>query len=142
MSISHRLPHHSTTPTRRQFLAATALAAVAGNRRLSAADAVPTKHKYIDIHIHLGAFFYGQHVSVKGLLQWMDEHDVERAVIQPLVSPESALTLHPMQTSDAALEAAKDHPDRLIAFCCLDPARPLTPRHPRRIRIDRVTSPG
>lgn len=82
-----------------------------------AADEMPTKHKYIDIHIRLGAFFYGQHVSVKGLLEWMDEHDVERAVIQPLVSPESAPMLQPMQSSDAALEAAHDHPDRLIAFC-------------------------
>ena len=82
-----------------------------------AADEMPTKHKCIDIPIHPGAFFYGQHVSVKGLLEWMDEHDVERAVIQPLVSPESAPMLQPMQSSDAALEAAHDHPDRLIAFC-------------------------
>jgi len=96
-----------------------------------AADEMPTKHKYIDIPIHPGAFFYGQHVSVKGLLEWMDEHDVERAMIQPLVSPESAPMLQPMQSSDAALEAAHAHPDRLIAFCCLDPRAAIDPTAPK-----------
>ena len=88
-------------------------------------------HRYIDIHTHLGAFRVGQMVTVKGLLTWMDEHDVERAVIQPLVSPESAPVMQPMQTSDAALDAAQAHPDRLIAFCCLDPRASTTgtPRH-------------
>jgi predicted TIM-barrel fold metal-dependent hydrolase len=95
--------------------------------RVSAAPSPRPKHRYIDIHTHLGAFRFGQNVSVKGLLNWMDEHDVERAVIQPLVSPEAAPTLQPMQTSDAALEAAKAHPDRLIAFCCLDPRVTVDP---------------
>jgi hypothetical protein len=35
--------------------------------------AKPLKHRYIDIHAHLGAFRYGQYVTVKGLLNWMDE---------------------------------------------------------------------
>ena len=61
----------------------------------------------------------------------MDEHDVERAVILPLVSPEAAPGLQPMQTTEAALEAAKEHPDRLIAFCCLDP-RVTTTNPPAR----------
>jgi predicted TIM-barrel fold metal-dependent hydrolase len=47
----------------------------------------------------------------------MDEHQVERAVILPLVSPESAGYLQP---TDRALAAAKAHPDRLIPFCCID----------------------
>jgi len=109
--------------SRRSFLALSTLAAL----RVSAAPSPHPKHRYIDIHTHLGAFRFGQNVSVKGLLNWMDEHDVERAVIQPLVSPEAAPTLQPMQTSDAALEAAKAHPDRLIAFCCLDPRVTVDP---------------
>ena len=111
--------------TRRRFLAAGA--AFACSRRAFAAEVTHPKHRYIDIHTHLGAFRYGQNVTVQGLLNWMDEHDVERAVIQPLVSPESAPTLQPMQTSDAALEAAQAHPDRLIAFCCLDPRVTVDP---------------
>ena len=100
--------------SRRHFLATSAFAALG----TSAAPAVRPKHKYIDIHTHL---YFTRLVGAKGLLEWMDVHDVERAVIQPLVSPESAPTLHPLQTNDAALDAARAHPDRLIAFCCLDP---------------------
>jgi predicted TIM-barrel fold metal-dependent hydrolase len=107
--------------SRRRFLAASALAALACDRPAFAAPSTRPKHQYIDIHTHLGAFYFGREVSVKVLLQWMDEHDVERAVMLPLVSPEAAPRLHPMQTSDAAIEAARAHPDRLIAFCCLDP---------------------
>ncbi len=66
----------------------------------------------------------------QGLLDWMDQHDVERAVILPLVSPEAAPVLEPMQTSEAAIEAAAAHPDRLIAFCCLDPR--VTTTNPAR----------
>src|SRR6185503_6613240 len=72
-----------------------------------------------------------QNVSVNGLLHWMDEHDVERAAILPLVSPESAPVMQPMQTSDAAIEAARAHPDRLIAFCCVDPRATIDPNAPK-----------
>ena len=117
--------------SRRRFLAISALGALArGGSAFAAASARP-KHKNIDIHTHLGAFRHGQNVSVDGLLDWMDGHDVERAVIQPLVSPEAAPTLQPMQTSDAAIEAAKAHPDRLIAFCCLDPRVTVDPTTPK-----------
>ncbi len=115
--------------TRRQFLAA-ALATAFGRLMFAAPSARP-RYKYIDIHTHLGAFRPGQNVSVKGLLLWMDEHEVERAVILPLVSPESAPVMQPMQTSDAALEAAQAHPDRLIAFCCVDPRATIDPNAPK-----------
>lgn len=106
--------------SRRHFLATSAFAALGA----SAASPVRSKHKYIDIHTHL---YFTRLVGAKGLLEWMDAHDVERAVIQPLVSPESAPTLHPLQTNDAALDAARAHPDRLIAFCCLDPRVTVDP---------------
>ncbi|HEY6170181.1 MAG TPA: amidohydrolase family protein, partial [Verrucomicrobiae bacterium] len=117
--------------SRRHFLAASALGALASGRSAIAEQGARPKHKYIDIHTHLGAFRFGQNVSVKGLLTWMDEHDVERAVIQPLVSPESAPVMHPMQTNDAALGAAAAHPDRLIAFCCVDPRSTIDPTAPK-----------
>lgn len=117
--------------SRRHFFTASASAALAGPRFAVAASSARPRHKYIDIHTHLGAFRFGQTVSVKGLLTWMDAHDVERAVILPLVSPEAAPTLHPMQTNNAALEAARAHPDRLIAFCCLDPRVTIDPTAPK-----------
>jgi uncharacterized protein len=113
---------------RRRFLTLTSALAMAG-RPVCAAPA--PKHRYIDIHTHLGDFHFGRRVSVKGLLNWMDEHDVERAVIQPLVSPEAATRLQPMQTTEAALEAAQAHPDRLTAFCCLDPRVAIDPTAPK-----------
>lgn len=115
--------------SRRRFLRTAASGA------LIAAAATPahaaTKHRYIDIHTHLGAFRFGQVVSVKGLLEWMDAHDVDRACIQPLVSPEASPGVQPMHTTEAALEAAAAHPDRLIAFCCLDPRVTVDPTAPK-----------
>jgi predicted TIM-barrel fold metal-dependent hydrolase len=117
--------------SRRRFLAVSTLSVVMRGLPAVAAANTRPKHKYIDIHTHLGAFRFGQEVSVKGLLVWMDAHDVEQAVIQPLVSPEAAPSLQPLQTSDAALEAAKMHPDRLIAFCCVDPRVTIDPTAPK-----------
>jgi predicted TIM-barrel fold metal-dependent hydrolase len=76
------------------------------------------KYDYIDMHVHLGVFYHGKEVTVDGLLRWMDAHRVERAVIQPLVSPEATIYL---QTTEAALAAHQAHPDRLIPFCAIDP---------------------
>lgn len=117
--------------SRRRFLAASAAAAIAGARPALAATGNRPKHKYIDIHTHLGAFRYGQMVTPRVLLGWMDEHDVERAVILPLVSPEAAPVMQPQMTSDAAIEAAQAHPDRLIAFCCVDPRATVNPEAPK-----------
>lgn len=117
--------------SRRRFLAASAVGALTAVHPAWAAPGAPTKHKYIDIHTHLGPFYVRQTLSVKELLSWMDKHDVERAVMLPLVSPEAAPVLHPMQTSVAAIEAATDHPDRLIAFCCVDPRVATDPTAPK-----------
>eukprot|EP00913_Durusdinium_trenchii_P008963 g8429.t1 len=75
--------------------------------------------KYIDAHTHIGTYTNGnKELTVKGLLDWMDEHDVEKSVVLPLVSPESTTYI---QLPDAAIKAAKAHPDRLVAFCSIDP---------------------
>ncbi|MFQ5733675.1 MAG: amidohydrolase family protein [Planctomycetaceae bacterium] len=75
--------------------------------------------RYIDVHTHIGTYTNGnKELTVQGLLRWMDQHDVEKAVVLPLVSPESTTYL---QLPDVAIKAAKAHPDRLIAFCSIDP---------------------
>lgn len=114
--------------TRRDFLKTSTLAAAgwgltshwANSAGLYAADPKPKKAtKYIDVHTHIGTYLNGhKELTVKGLLDWMDEHDIEKSVILPLVSPESTTYL---QLPDVAIAAANAHPDRLVAFCCIDP---------------------
>jgi uncharacterized protein len=48
----------------------------------------------------------------------MDAHHVMKAVVLPLVSPESSSYLNLTET---VLDAARRHPERLIPFCCIDP---------------------
>ncbi len=75
----------------------------------------------IDCHVHLTHGYYvqeGEPITVKHLLHWMDAHGLSQAVVLPLVSPESTTYL---QLPDVALQAAKEHPDRLVPFCSIDP---------------------
>ena len=69
------------------------------------------------MHTHVGTFYYGKELTADELVRMMDRHGIEKACVLPLVSPESTPYL---QTSESALAAAKSHPDRLLAFCCLD----------------------
>jgi predicted TIM-barrel fold metal-dependent hydrolase len=106
------------TSTRRQALQALATTAAASVAAPALSLAAGRKYKFIDIHTHLGTFYWGRELTADGLIKLMDQHDIERAVVLPLVSPESSP--YP-QTSEAALAAHKAHPDRLIAFCAVDP---------------------
>jgi len=89
----------------------------------------PPKHHYIDIHTHLGAFYWGKEVTADGLVRWMDDHYIEKACILPLVSPEAAPIV---QTTEAALAAYRRFPDRIIPFCAVDPrsAQTAASTHP------------
>jgi predicted TIM-barrel fold metal-dependent hydrolase len=111
--------------TRRGFLASSlAATAVARAARRSAAGEAPAKRiRYIDIHTHLGAFHAGRELTPDLLVRFMDAHDVERACVLPLVSPEAAPIPQPVST---ALEAYREFPDRIIPFCAVDP-RAVTP---------------
>jgi hypothetical protein len=91
---------------------------VAAGATALAAPKAPRKYKYIDMHTHLGAFYWAKEVTAEGLVQWMDEHDIEKAVLLPLVSPEAGTYLQP---TEPALAAAKRFPDRLVPFCAIDP---------------------
>lgn len=112
--------------TRRQVLSAGLLGVAsamlpATNR---AAERSPRKIKYIDIHTHLGAFYHGRELTAELLVRFMDEHDVEKACVLPLVSPESAPIPQPTST---ALAAYKQFPDRIIPFCAVDPRAATSP---------------
>jgi predicted TIM-barrel fold metal-dependent hydrolase len=79
---------------------------------------------YIDIHTHIGRTWNeGAALTPEALARWMDEHNVARAVVLPLVSPESSSYLN---LTEQALSAAKRFPDRLIPFCCIDPRTSYT----------------
>jgi hypothetical protein len=75
--------------------------------------------KFIDMHTHIGTYTNGnKELTAAALVRWMDQHQIEKAVVLPLVSPESTTYL---QLPDAAIKAAKEFPDRLIPFCSIDP---------------------
>ena len=76
------------------------------------------KFKYIDIHTHLGAFYFGRELTAEFLVRFMDQHDVEKACVLPLISPESAPITQPVST---AIAAYKEFPERIIPFASLDP---------------------
>jgi hypothetical protein len=88
---------------------------------------VSRKYKYIDIHTHVGTFYWGKELTAGELVRMMDRHEIEKAVVLPLVSPESSP--YP-QTTESALAAFRAHPDRLIPFCAVDPRVSTT--NPRR----------
>jgi len=74
---------------------------------------------YHDIHTHLGQM-WGRRLKLTAddLLHWMDARRIERAVVLPLVSPESYD--YPIST-DYVLRETAQHRDRLIPFCSMDP---------------------
>jgi uncharacterized protein len=110
--------------TRRQFArTATVGIGLAAARCIFAAPsfAEPTRRasKYIDMHTHVGTVWNGhKELTPANLVHWMDEHDIEKAVVLPLTSPESSSFLC---LTEGALAAAKEFPQRLIPFCSIDP---------------------
>jgi predicted TIM-barrel fold metal-dependent hydrolase len=106
--------------TRRDFHKRALAAAAAGLAlpMARAEDAAPAG-KYVDFHTHLGQP-WGQRpeLTVDDLLRWMDNHAILKAVVLPLVSPES---YDYVITPDYVLDKTKPHRDRLIPFCSIDP---------------------
>lgn len=76
------------------------------------------KIKYIDIHTHVGRYYWGKELTLEGLIKLMDKNGIERACVLPLISPEAGLF---PQTVEDALIAFKKYPDRIIPFCVIDP---------------------
>ena len=132
--------------TRRQACGAAVAAAIISSLpsdEFCAADAPkpPSTGGKIDVHTHLGKTWnHTRELSAKELLEWMDAHSIERAVVLPLVSPESSSYL---LTSDFVLAQTKDHRDRLIPFCCIDPRTTYSGgRHGLRDMIRRWADQG
>jgi predicted TIM-barrel fold metal-dependent hydrolase len=127
------------SPSRRHFLnqalgsAAGAAAAglVGAGVPFSRVEAAPAKAKggpYIDVHTHVGRTWTGDPpLSPDDLVRWMDEHNIAKAVVLPLVSPESSSYLN---LTEQALDAAAKHPARLVPFCCIDPRTSYTRGRP------------
>lgn len=113
------------TQTRRSFLATAVAASVfpCGNTAVIRAAEPRRTIQYIDIHTHLGSFFSGRNLTAELLVRFMDQHQIEKACVLPLVSPESAPIPQPVST---ALAAYEEFPDRIIPFCVVDP-RAVTP---------------
>lgn len=74
---------------------------------------------FCDVHVHITQPYnrLGE-LNEKMMLEWMDNHNVEKACVLPLVSPES--WFYPISV-DYVLEHTKNHRDRLIPFCAIDP---------------------
>jgi predicted TIM-barrel fold metal-dependent hydrolase len=105
------------TVSRRTFCAATA--ALAAAAALARADDARPRPRLIDVHTHLGQTWnHTRELTADALLAWMDEHAVDKAVVLPLVSPESSSYL---LTTDFVLNQTRPHRDRLVPFCCIDP---------------------
>lgn len=107
---------------RRRMLAASAsvLGTLASSSlsRLAAAT-TPRAPQFIDMHTHIGTYTNGNvELTAAQLVAWMDQHNIEKSVVLPLVSPESTTYL---QLPDAAIQAANEYPERLIPFCSIDP---------------------
>ena len=89
------------------------------SRAQAAAPSIEAGTGFIDVHTHIGTYTDPKkNLSPEALISWMDEFEVEKSVVLPLTSPESTKYL---QTTESVLAAAKDHPDRLIPFCSVDP---------------------
>jgi len=88
--------------------------------------------KKIDVHVHLGKLLYSRpRLTVKDILNMMDELDVEKSCIMAIDSPEE---LDYFFTTDQVLRACKQHPNRLIPFCNVDP------RHEEPVEHDGIKS--
>ena len=77
--------------------------------------------KKIDIHVHIGKVLFSKPgISVRYLLNWMDEMDIEKACVMAVENPEE---IDYYVTSERVIRSCHLHPDRLIPFCNVDPRR-------------------
>jgi len=128
---------------RRNFLlttASTGLSYVASSRLGANESTQKRSHKeYIDCHVHLTQPWYGDErsvVTVNHLLRWMDAHEIAKAAVLPLVSPEAFW--YPV-TTEFVLRATRPHRDRLVPFCAIDPRAQVTHLPAKKDVVDVLT---
>jgi predicted TIM-barrel fold metal-dependent hydrolase len=134
--------------SRRAFCGAAAAAAVSVGLSSAKGEPAPAPSpdsrragKFIDMHTHLGQCWnHTRELTADDLLKWMDEHEVEKAVVMPVVSPEAST--YPL-TTDFVLAQTKPHRDRLIPFCIVDPRTSYSgERHGLRFMLRRYVEQG
>ena len=77
--------------------------------------------KKIDIHVHIGKVLFSMPgISVRYLLNWMDEMEIEKACVMAVENPEE---IDYYITTERILRSCRLHPDRLMPFCNVDPRR-------------------
>ena len=81
----------------------------------------------IDFHAHFGTLCrerYPQHpaLSVHQLIDRMNREGIDIAVLLPLESPEGSWGY---LLTEQVVEARNEYPERLVAFCFVDPRYPL-----------------
>jgi uncharacterized protein len=119
------MPTPPLPTSRRRFLAASAAAGMAPALlpSLTAEASLQTTAppNLIDDHLHLTHPWYGTDrgpITASDMLRWMDAHEIDRAFVHPLVSPEAFW--FPIST-DFVLKETAPHRDRLLPFCAIDP---------------------
>ncbi|MFH1965806.1 MAG: amidohydrolase family protein [Acidobacteriota bacterium] len=88
---------------------------------MASPPAFSNNHKYsrIDIHAHIGLpALRDDSLDTKRLLDWMDENNIEKAVVLALVSPEG---FYYQISNEHVLETTRNHRDRLLPFVDIDP---------------------
>ena len=97
------------------------------------ASAAAPASKYIDSHTHLGQPWTKRGpLTPEMMLDWMDEHQIGRAVVLPLISPES--WFYPISTH-WVLEQTEPHRDRTITQLTRDV---VPPAQRTRLIVDRA----
>lgn len=77
--------------------------------------------KKIDIHVHIGKLLFSRPgISVRYLLNWMDEMEIEKACVMAVENPEE---IDYYVTSERVIRSCRSYPDRLVPFCNVDPRR-------------------
>ncbi len=90
-----------------------------GARAGEGLDSAPSQGPYVDVHTHVGQTWNTYPpLTADALVRWMDDHHIIKAVVLPLVSPESSSYLN---LTEQAIASAVRFPERLIPFCCIDP---------------------
>jgi hypothetical protein len=127
--------------SRRAFVARGAAALACAQLGHTLCAAPRPKRRFIDMHTHLGQCWnHTRELTAADLLKWMDEHDIERAIVMPVVSPEAST--YPL-TPDFVLAQTKPHRDRLIPFCVVDPRTAYTGgRHGLRYVLRKYAEQG
>ena len=86
----------------------------------------------IDVHAHYGRFqgIYFPRPEAEGMLRVMDRAGVRLAIC----SPHGAL-IEPRRGNPVVIQAAHDHPGRLLAYHSVNPNYAAKPKRTRRVSI-------